>query len=193
MTHEFAALERQAQQAAEDSLTALQEAAYDGDVCECNTCVVREVLEASWPHLKALAAVEEADAERLSRDEYGKALVHVVKRRAACTRRKVGAVILDAAGRIAATGYNGTKAGAIHCTDGGCPRGAYSYDQVPGLLGNLGHPVVCVAQHAERNAICWALEHEVHLSSSTLYVSCQPCPDCDRLARGVGLRIVVAD
>lgn len=125
--------------------------------------------------------------DRLSRDEYGFALVEVVKARAACTRRQVGAVILDADGRIAATGYNGTPAGATHCTDGGCPRGACTYEQVAPLLGNNGHPIKCVAQHAERNAICWALEHEVHLPSSTLYISCQPCPDCARLAKGVGL------
>lgn len=126
-------------------------------------------------------------AERLSRDEYGLALALVVKDRAACTRRKVGAVILDAAGRIAATGYNGTPAGEVHCSDGGCPRGAYTYDQIPGWLGNRGHEVPCLAHHAERNAITWALEHHVRMSTASLYISCAPCPDCLRLARGVGL------
>lgn len=126
-------------------------------------------------------------AARLSRDEYGLALVDVVKLRAACTRRQVGAVILDADGRIAATGYNGTPARAVHCTDGGCPRGAFTHEQIPGLLGNAGHEVPCVAKHAERNAICWALEQGVHMPTSTLYISCPPCPDCLRLASGVGL------
>lgn len=126
-------------------------------------------------------------AARLTRDDYGLALVEVIKLRAACTRRQVGAVILDAAGRIVATGYNGTPAGAVHCTDGGCPRGQYDYDQIPGLLGNGGHEVRCNAHHAERNAICWALEQGTHMPTSTLYISCPPCPDCSRLARGVGL------
>ncbi len=133
-------------------------------------------------------------AARLTRDEYGLALVEVIKLRAACTRRQVGEVILDAAGRIVATGYNGTAAGEVHCSDGGCPRGAYTYDQIPGLLGNKGHGVPCVARHAEWNAICWALDQGVHMPSSTLYISCAPCPDCHRLAKGVGLgRIVWMD
>lgn len=131
--------------------------------------------------------------DRMSRDEYGLALVEVVKQRAACTRRQVGAVILDRDGRIAATGYNGTPAGWTHCTDGGCPRGAFGYDQIGPLLGNSGHEVPCIARHAERNAIVWALEHDVHLPTSTLYTSCEPCPDCLRLIGGIGLgRVVVA-
>ena len=126
-------------------------------------------------------------ATRLTRDEYGLQLVEVVKLRAACTRRQVGAVILDEDGRVVATGYNGTAKGQVHCTDGGCPRGAYTHQQIPGLLGNAGHEVRCVAHHAERNAITWALAAEVDLTTSTLYISCRPCPDCHRLATGVGL------
>ena len=124
---------------------------------------------------------------RLTRDEYGHALAVTVSRPAACTRRQVGAVVLDAHKRIAGTGYNGTRSGAVHCTDGGCPRGAFSYDQIPGRLGNRGHDVPCVADHAERNAITEALERGAHLPSCTLYVTCEPCPDCARLASGVGL------
>lgn len=115
------------------------------------------------------------------------ALVDVVKLRAACTRRQVGAVILDGDGRVVATGYNGTAKGRVHCTDGGCPRGQYTHDQVPGLLGNAGHEVPCVAKHAERNAITWALDAGVDMTTATLYISCPPCPDCYRLAHGVGL------
>jgi dCMP deaminase len=130
-------------------------------------------------------------ATRISRDEYGLALVEVVKLRAACTRRQVGAVILDADGRIAATGYNGTKAKATHCTDGGCPRGAFDHTQIAPNLGNGGHQVPCVAKHAEWNAICWALDQSVHLPTSTMYVSTEPCPDCFRLAHGVGLNRIL--
>lgn len=128
---------------------------------------------------------------RMTRDEYGLALVEVVRQRAACTRAQVGAVILDEAGRIAATGYNGTPAGAVHCTDGGCPRGAFTHEQIAPLLGNEGHEVRCVATHAERNAVTWALEHQAHLPTCTLYVSKRPCPDCARLLAGVGMGRVV--
>lgn len=128
---------------------------------------------------------------RLSRCDYGLALVEVIKLRAACTRRQVGAVILDADGRIVSTGYNGTAKGQVHCPDGGCPRGAFGYEQVPPLLGNDGHEVACVALHAERNAITWALQHSADLKNCTLYISCEPCPDCRRLAKGVALGAVI--
>lgn len=133
---------------------------------------------------------------RMTRDEYGLALVEVVRQRAACTRRQVGAVILDENGRIVATGYNGTPAGAVHCTDGGCPRGSATHVPVlPVSAGNgwVGQPA-CIARHAERNAIVWALEHGAHLATCTLYISCPSCPDCARLAAGVGIgRVVVAE
>jgi dCMP deaminase len=120
---------------------------------------------------------------RLSRLDYALALADVVKLRAACTRRQVGAVILDRDGRVGATGYNGTPAGSTHCTDGGCPRGAYGYDQIPGFLGNNGHPVACTALHAEINAAAWALTHDVDPASSLVAITCPPCPDCERRLR----------
>lgn len=121
---------------------------------------------------------------RLSRVDYALALADVVALRAACTRRQVGAVVLDADGRVAGTGYNGTPAGQPHCTDGGCPRGAFTHDQVPGLLGNTGHPVPCIARHAEDNATDWALTvAAVDPRTSLVAITCQPCPPCDRLLR----------
>lgn len=120
-----------------------------------------------------------APAPRLTLVEYALALADVVKLRAACTRRQVGAVVLDHAGRVAGTGYNGTPAGARHCTDGGCPRGTFTHDQVPGLLGNTGHPVPCLARHAEDNATEWALEVVgVDPTTSLVAITCPPCPPC---------------
>lgn len=115
---------------------------------------------------------------RLSKDDYGLSLVGVVRERAACTRRQVGAVVLDSDGRIAGTGYNGVPAGMTHCDEGGCPRGRFTYADIPANLGNAGHPVPCLALHAERNALKWALDHGTDLSRATLYVSEEPCPDC---------------
>lgn len=73
-------LEKAAQKAAEERLNAAYERLWseeDGDVphedspewdevgpfCGCETCIVREVLDAAWPYLKELAVVaEQADA-----------------------------------------------------------------------------------------------------------------------------------
>lgn len=70
-------LEKAAQKAAEERLNAAYEQLWseeDGDVpredspewdavgpfCGCETCIVREVLDAAWPYLKQLAAVVES-------------------------------------------------------------------------------------------------------------------------------------
>lgn len=137
---------------------------------------------------------ESPHAQRITMDEYGLKLAEVVSLRAACTRRQVGAVIIDENKRILATGYNGSPAGALHCSDGGCPRGAFTHQEIPGFLGNAGHEVKCIALHAEQNAIDWVLMNhpapELALPTSTIYITCQPCPDCESLATQYGLRIV---
>lgn len=47
-----------------------------------------------------------------------------VAARADCTRRQVGAVILDSEHRVLSVGYNGAPSGAPGCaSDGACPRG----------------------------------------------------------------------
>jgi dCMP deaminase len=127
---------------------------------------------------------------RLTMEDYGLELAAVVARRAACTRRQVGAVIIGPDKRILATGYNGTDAGAVHCTDGGCPRGASDLPVLPRSAGNSGMAVPCIARHAERNAIDWCVEHEIDLTDATIYVTHQTCPDCAELAEHHKLRVV---
>ena len=145
----------------------------------------------------AYVALRSPRAERITMDDYGLELAAVVAKRAACTRRQVGAVIIDANKRIAATGYNGSVAGAPHCTDGGCPRGAYTHDQIPKSLGNGGHEVPCIALHAERNAMAYVLHTyrdpdsvTEYLRQCTLYITTAPCPDCESMANGLVGRTV---
>ncbi len=59
--------------------------------------------------------------KRPSWDDYFMMLAEVVKKRADCTRRQVGAIIIKDK-RIIATGYNGTPHKIKNCTDGGCSR-----------------------------------------------------------------------
>lgn len=48
-----------------------------------------------------------------------------VASRGDCTRRQVGAVILDRDDRICGAGYNGTYRGRPGCLKGACPRGRH--------------------------------------------------------------------
>lgn len=114
-----------------------------------------------------------------------------VSARADCTRRQVGAVILDPENRVISTGYNGYPAGAPGClTEGACPRGRLSYAQVPADSPYVGTDAPCGALHAEENAVLYARRD---LRGCVLYSTHKPCPNCERLLRGTGLASVVWD
>jgi dCMP deaminase len=120
-------------------------------------------------------------------DEWGLALAGAVASRADCRRRQVGAVVLDPAHRVVATGYNGAPPGRLGCLDGGCPRGLAdtvapesSYDSGAGL---------CISNHAEINALLYADRSKVE--GGTLYVTHKPCIGCVRIIANSGVGRVV--
>lgn len=121
--------------------------------------------------------------ERQSWDSYFTVLAEYVASRAACTRRQVGAVIVDPQHRIVSTGYNGTPAGAVHCTDGGCPRGRLTYEELPagGSYAN------CCGVHAEANAIAQAESKSCPTNGATIFVTHAPCDDCAAMIERAGI------
>lgn len=119
--------------------------------------------------------------------EWGLLIARAVATRADCTRRQVGAVVLDQHHRVVATGYNGAPPGARGCLAGGCPRGLLntadpysSYDTGPGL---------CISNHAEANALLHGDRSKYE--GGTLYVTDQPCVGCARLIANSGIREIV--
>lgn len=52
-------------------------------------------------------------------------IARAVAMRGDCTRRQVGAVLLDEGHRVIGCGYNGGPAGGASCLDGECPRGRH--------------------------------------------------------------------
>lgn len=123
---------------------------------------------------------------RLSWDEWGLAMAGSVALRADCTRRQVGAVIVNAWHSVVAEGYNGAPAGETGCIAGGCPRSTSGVD--PGSSYDTG-PGTCIALHAEQNALLrasWA-----DMVGSTLYVTEEPCNGCWRMIFGTPLEWVV--
>lgn len=110
------------------------------------------------------------------------AVANVMSKRSTCSRRQVGAVLVKDK-RIVATGYNGAPAGATHCIDGGCPRGKFTYDEVPPNTDY--NAVVCIAVHAEANAIIRA--GYALTEGADLYVTCEPCQQCWNLIIAAGI------
>lgn len=126
------------------------------------------------------------DTERTSRpewDRYFLRLAESVSTRADCTRRQVGAVIVQDR-RVISTGYNGAAAGEPGCLDGHCPRGQLSYAEVS-AFSNYDN---CIAIHAEANALLYARTSCV---GATVYITHPPCPSCTKLMRGAGIERVV--
>jgi len=115
-------------------------------------------------------------------DEYFMEIAHLVKRRATCLRRQVGAVLVKDK-NILATGYNGTPSGIEHCLTRGCLR-----EQL-GIPSGERHEI-CRGLHAEQNAIIQAARHGVNISGATLYCTNSPCIICAKMLINAGIRQV---
>ena len=118
-------------------------------------------------------------------DDWGLGIALAVAERADCTRRKVGAVLLDKHNRVVSTGYNGYPSGSKGCLEGGCPRGKLTYEELPAYTEYSN----CHALHAEENA---ALHAEPdRRRGGTMYITDKPCDNCMRLLKGLQLKRVV--
>lgn len=96
-----------------------------------------------------------------------------------CSRRRVGCILVDYKYRVKASGYNGTSAGAINCTEQPC-KGAH-YPSGQGLDQ-------CEAIHAEQNALIQLTDPD---SVYTVICTTAPCLHCVKmLANTSAVRIV---
>lgn len=118
-------------------------------------------------------------------DEYGIILAQAVATRADCSRRRVGAVILDRDHRVIGTGYNGSVPGGPSCLAGECPRA--SSGVAPGSSYDTG-PGQCIALHAEQNALLWA---RTSVKGCVMYITDQPCDGCRRMIVAAGIERVI--
>jgi len=94
---------------------------------------------------------------------------------------------MDETHHVISLGYNGTQAGEVNCSDGGCPRGALTYDELP-AYGSYSN---CKGFHAEVNAIIDAHRRGMSVEDCTIYVTFAPCSDCSRFIEESGITRVV--
>jgi len=120
---------------------------------------------------------------RPSWDEYFMEIAHLVKWRATCTRRQVGAVLVKDR-NILATGYNGAPSGIEHCLERGCLR------EQMGIPSGERHEI-CHGLHAEQNAIIQAAKHGISIEGSTLYCTNQPCGICAKMVINAGVKKII--
>lgn len=120
--------------------------------------------------------------ERPSWDAYFMQIAQLVKTRATCPRRQVGAVIVRDR-RILATGYNGAPMGLPHC-----PVDGELHDWPNGCM-RAGH---CIRSlHAEQNALLQAANVGIACKGTTMYVTCQPCNSCAKMIINAGIETVI--
>lgn len=118
---------------------------------------------------------------RQSKDSYYLEHAKLVATRSTCARRSVGAILVDARGRILSTGYNGVASGRPHCNEG---------HPCPGACMPSGQGLdACEALHAEQNAILllqdpWKVD--------TAYLTTTPCISCVKLLLGTSCQRIVA-
>lgn len=129
-----------------------------------------------------------SDQQRPDWDEYFLGIAQVVSARADCTRRKVGAILVDERRRIIGAGYNGAPSGVRGCLEGGCPRGLLSEDEVAPMSDYDSGPGRCISLHAEINAVLYSIRGR---RGTTCYVNHEPCGPCLRTLAGSGVARVV--
>ena len=120
-------------------------------------------------------------------DEYFMEMAELTAKRSTCMRRSVGAVIVKDRHAIA-TGYNGAPRGIAHCEDrGGCIR------QQLNVPSGQRHEI-CMALHAEQNAIIQAAAMGHSIEGGTIYITHQPCAICAKMIINAGItRIVIKE
>jgi len=125
--------------------------------------------------------------DRISWDEYFMGMAELTAKRSTCLRRAVGAVIVKDR-HVVATGYNGAPRGIAHCDErGGCMR------QKLNVPSGERHEL-CMALHAEQNAIIQAASMGYSIEGGTIYVTHQPCAICAKMIINAGItRIVVKE
>jgi len=125
--------------------------------------------------------------KRPSWDEYFMELARVVRKRADCSRRKVGAVIVKDS-RIISTGYNGTPHNIKNCSEGGCLR---CKKRDAGKIDWYEYEESCVCIHAEQNAIIQAAYQGMSTKGATLYSTTNPCSSCAKMLINAGIDKIV--
>ncbi len=121
--------------------------------------------------------------ERPDNDTYFMRMAELVSTRSTCTRRAVGAVIVQDK-RVLTTGYNGAPRSLAHCREEGCVRDELN------IPSGTRHEL-CRGVHAEQNAVIQAAYFGVSIKGSTLYSTTFPCSMCAKIIINAGISEIV--
>lgn len=117
------------------------------------------------------------------RDSYYMNYALDISKTANCIKGKVGAILVKD-NQIIAEGVNSVPNGILPCTEENCLRKRLN-------LKSGENQELCFAVHAEQNALINALNNNVDIKGSTLYVTKQPCIICAKMLINSGIRKII--
>lgn len=132
---------------------------------------------------------------RPNKTEYYLKIAEAVAARSTCLHQQYGAILVKD-DEIIATGYNGSPRGEVNCCDCGCYRDKAEKPIDPSAAVHGSKYGLCVAVHAEQNALLSA--RRCDMRGATLYLSSldpsnspEPCNICNRMLKNAGIKKIV--
>lgn len=122
-------------------------------------------------------------------DTYFMDIAYMVSTRSQCSRRHVGAVLVQGK-KLLGTAYNGAPMGVPDCTEAGCLLVEEFEEQWVNDERHLIRKERCVRTiHAEQNLLLFTDRND--REGSTVYITDQPCWTCANMLANSGVREVV--
>lgn len=122
-------------------------------------------------------------------DTYFMDIAYMVSTRSQCTRRHVGAVLVQGK-KLLGTAYNGAPMGVPDCSEAGCLLVAEYEPIVVDGVEKVNRKERCVRTiHAEQNLLLFTDRRD--REGSTVYVTDEPCWTCANMLANSGVAEIV--
>ena len=119
--------------------------------------------------------------------DYFMIIAKLAASRSMCNSRPTGCVLVKD-NQILSTGYNGPPPMSKHCSEIGGKN--YCHRRATGEK-NANKQNVCIASHAEINAMAMAAKKGISIEGATLYITLNPCMVCMKALRVAGVRQII--
>ncbi|CAM4267015.1 deoxycytidylate deaminase [Paenibacillus tarimensis] len=122
-------------------------------------------------------------------DTYFMDIAYMVSTRSRCTRRHVGAVLVQGK-KLLGTAYNGAPSGVPDCSEAGCMIAEqYELAVVDGVEQMVKKERCIRTIHAEQNLLLFT--DRIDREGSTVYVTDQPCWTCANMLANSGVQEII--
>ncbi|MFB9325523.1 cytidine/deoxycytidylate deaminase family protein [Paenibacillus aurantiacus] len=129
------------------------------------------------------------DPARKDWDTYFMDIAYMVSTRSRCSRRHVGALLVQGK-KLLGTAYNGAPMGVADCSEAGCMIvEEYELKLVEGVEQVTKKQRCIRTIHAEQNLLLFT--DRIDREGSTVYVTDQPCWTCANMLANSGVKEIV--